>query len=238
MRAAIEALEGRTLFAGGGGAAALIARAEASSDPIVQATLELVQADQAAIQAAQQELASAAVESGPTLRSMLRAGFDLLAADREDIRNSKGDPEALATAKAKLKADRQQLRATLAAARESFRADTAEGRTDLREAAASLRTHLKQLRADLRNARFAANAGLETQYQPPGLIIKFTHRTDTNLDGLITPDDSAIFGGFYDERPTPPPTDPTFHETPWDMNLDGVIDDADAALFYGHPVMP
>jgi hypothetical protein len=29
--------------------------------------------------------------------------------------------------------------------------------------------------------------------------VKFTHRADVDLDGLITPNDASNFGTFYDE---------------------------------------
>ena len=58
------------------------------------------------------------------------------------------------------------------------------------------------------------------------ILIKFTHRADINLDGLITPDDSAIFGGNYDETQL----------ATWatgDMNYDGAFTPDDAAIFGG-----
>ena len=58
------------------------------------------------------------------------------------------------------------------------------------------------------------------------ILIKFTHRADINLDGLITPDDSAIFGGNYDE------TQPATWAT-GDMNYDGRFTPDDAAIFGG-----
>jgi hypothetical protein len=58
------------------------------------------------------------------------------------------------------------------------------------------------------------------------ILIKFTHRADINLDGLITPDDSAIFGGNYDE------TQPATWAT-GDMNYDGAFTPDDAAIFGG-----
>ena len=56
------------------------------------------------------------------------------------------------------------------------------------------------------------------------ILIKFTHRADINLDGVITPDDSAIFGGNYDE------TQPATWAT-GDMNYDGAFTPDDAAIF-------
>ena len=58
------------------------------------------------------------------------------------------------------------------------------------------------------------------------ILIKFTHRADINLDGVITPDDSAIFGGNYDEN------QPAVWAT-GDMNYDGVCTPDDAAIFGG-----
>ena len=58
------------------------------------------------------------------------------------------------------------------------------------------------------------------------VLIKFTHRADINLDGVITPDDSAIFGGNYDEN----------QFARWstgDMNYDGIFTPDDAAIFGG-----
>jgi hypothetical protein len=58
------------------------------------------------------------------------------------------------------------------------------------------------------------------------VLIKFTHRADINLDGVITPDDSAIFGGNYDEN------QPAVWAT-GDMNYDGIFTPDDAAIFGG-----
>ena len=58
------------------------------------------------------------------------------------------------------------------------------------------------------------------------MLIKFTHRADINLDGVITPDDSAIFGGNYDEN------QPAVWAT-GDMNYDGIFTPDDAAIFGG-----
>ena len=58
------------------------------------------------------------------------------------------------------------------------------------------------------------------------ILIKFTHRADINLDGVITPDDSAIFGGNYDEN------QPATWAT-GDMNYDGIFTPDDAAIFGG-----
>jgi hypothetical protein len=58
------------------------------------------------------------------------------------------------------------------------------------------------------------------------VLIKFTHRADVNLDGLVTPDDSAVFGGNYDEN----------QFATWstgDMNFDGLFTPDDAAIFGG-----
>jgi autotransporter-associated beta strand protein len=58
------------------------------------------------------------------------------------------------------------------------------------------------------------------------VLIKFTHRADINLDGLVTPDDSAVFGGNYDEG------QPAVWAT-GDMNYDGIYTPDDAAIFGG-----
>ena len=58
------------------------------------------------------------------------------------------------------------------------------------------------------------------------VLVKFTHRADINLDGLITPDDSAVFGGNYDEN------QPAVWAT-GDMNYDGIFTPDDAAIFGG-----
>jgi hypothetical protein len=58
------------------------------------------------------------------------------------------------------------------------------------------------------------------------VLVKFTHRADINLDGLVTPDDSAVFGGNYDEG------QPATWAT-GDMNYDGVFTPDDAAIFGG-----
>jgi hypothetical protein len=58
------------------------------------------------------------------------------------------------------------------------------------------------------------------------ILVRFTHRADINLDGVITPDDSAIFGGNYDEN------QPAVWAT-GDMNYDGVFTPDDAAIFGG-----
>ena len=56
------------------------------------------------------------------------------------------------------------------------------------------------------------------------ILVKFTHRSDINLDGLITPDDAAIFGGNYSEGEIA-------NRAMGDMNYDGVFTPDDAALF-------
>ena len=58
------------------------------------------------------------------------------------------------------------------------------------------------------------------------VLVKFTHRADLNLDGRITPDDSAIFGGNYDEN------QPAVWAT-GDLNYDGLFTPDDAAIFGG-----
>ena len=58
------------------------------------------------------------------------------------------------------------------------------------------------------------------------ILVKFTHRADLNLDGVITPDDSAIFGGNYEEG------GPARWST-GDLNYDGIFTPDDAAIFGG-----
>jgi hypothetical protein len=58
------------------------------------------------------------------------------------------------------------------------------------------------------------------------VLVKFTHRADINLDGLITPDDSAVFGGNYDEG------QPAAWAT-GDLNFDGLFTPDDSAIFGG-----
>ena len=56
------------------------------------------------------------------------------------------------------------------------------------------------------------------------VLIKFTHRVDINLDGLVTPDDAAIFGTNYSENDF----------ATWamgDIDYDGVFTPSDAAIF-------
>lgn len=152
---AVESLESRTLFsaAHGGAGAALIARAENVNDPHVQATLQLVKSDGAALVAARQQIKDEGSDTSAALTETLRSGTELIAADREAIRAAHDDPTALQTAKAKLQSDRQQLGDDIAAARTARRADTAEGRAAYRTALKSLFVHLNQLRKDVQAAR-------------------------------------------------------------------------------------
>jgi hypothetical protein len=56
------------------------------------------------------------------------------------------------------------------------------------------------------------------------ILIKFTHRADVDLDGVITPNDASIFGTNYSEG------DPAT----WamgDMDYDGVFTPNDASIF-------
>ena len=56
------------------------------------------------------------------------------------------------------------------------------------------------------------------------MLVKFTHRADINLDGLVNPDDSAIFGANYD--------DGGFAN--WamgDLDYDGLFSPDDSAIF-------
>jgi hypothetical protein len=56
------------------------------------------------------------------------------------------------------------------------------------------------------------------------VLVKFTHRADLNLDGLVDPNDAAIFGTHYSEN------DPAF----WalgDLDYDGLFTPNDASIF-------
>jgi hypothetical protein len=56
------------------------------------------------------------------------------------------------------------------------------------------------------------------------ILIKFTHRADVDLDGVITPNDASIFGTNYSEN------DPAT----WamgDMDYDGIFTPNDASIF-------
>jgi autotransporter-associated beta strand protein len=58
------------------------------------------------------------------------------------------------------------------------------------------------------------------------VLVKFTHRIDLDLDGLITSNDAALFNGNYSEN------DPAY----WligDVDYDGIFTSNDAALFNG-----
>jgi hypothetical protein len=160
MSSMIEPLEGRRLLAGHGLGFAdrLLDRAEAVDDPAVQATVALVRADRAAIEAAGRQLVDDSSDTRQQLGDILENGAELLAADRQAVRDSAGDAAAQAAAKAKLKADRQQLREDLAAARDALKADTAGARVALKDAITSLRDHLRQLRDDLQNASTTGGA--------------------------------------------------------------------------------
>ena len=59
------------------------------------------------------------------------------------------------------------------------------------------------------------------------MLVKFTHRADLNLDGLVTPDDSAVFGGNYDENGF----------ATWatgDLSYDRLFTPDDSAIFGGY----
>ena len=56
------------------------------------------------------------------------------------------------------------------------------------------------------------------------MLVKFTHRVDLDLDGLVTPNDAAIFGTNYDEN------QPAFWAV-GDLDLDGLFTPNDAAIF-------
>ena len=142
MGVMIEPLEGRTLYSH-----TLIpqrlamAYAVGSSDWYVKMVLSDVYADEAAIRDARQRTKSATAENA----AAVKAGAALLAADRRAILEAKGNPVQLEAAKAKLNADRQQLRADLAAARAELRADRAAAREAVRDATSSLRSNMKTL---------------------------------------------------------------------------------------------
>jgi DNA repair exonuclease SbcCD ATPase subunit len=152
MKTLIETLEGRRLLAGNGPGAGLLAKAEGVDDAAVQATLVLIEEDKAAIQSAREQLRSDTSDSRLALKETIQSGFELLASDRQAVRDAKDDPDALAAAREKLKADREQIREDIAAAREALRSDSADARADLKAALESLGEHLKQLRTDLQNA--------------------------------------------------------------------------------------
>ena len=159
MATVFETLEGRRLLAGHGVGVAerLLERATAAAeDPAVQATVALVRADQSAIEAARLQLVSDSSDTRQALRQALEGGLERLAADRQAVRDSQGDPAALEAARAKLKADREQLRKDVLAARDALRADTVEARAALKDAVASLRDHLRQLKSDLENVGLTA----------------------------------------------------------------------------------
>ena len=61
---------------------------------------------------------------------------------------------------------------------------------------------------------------------PDTVLIKFTHRSDVNLDGRIDANDASIFGTTYDESITAGYT--------WvmgDLDYDGACTANDAAIF-------
>ncbi len=151
MRSMMETLEGRRLLAGHG-VVGLLGRAEGSEDPAVQATVALIQSDQAAIEAARQQIVSDSTDTRSALKDVVKNGFELLGSDRQAIRDAQDDPEALQAAKDKFKADRTQIRTDIIAARDAVRDDTADGQADLKTALQSLADHLKQLKTDLQNA--------------------------------------------------------------------------------------
>ena len=139
----IEAIEGRTLFAANI-SDRLIASAEASTSPAVQATLELVKSDLTAVNNARG--GNARVE----LQQIVDSGLARLATARDALRQVRdADPAIRDAALATFKSTRTDLAATLAAARDNLRKSAVEDRAALREATTSLRGHLNQLRRDL-----------------------------------------------------------------------------------------
>jgi MYXO-CTERM domain-containing protein len=56
------------------------------------------------------------------------------------------------------------------------------------------------------------------------VLIKFTHRADVDLDGVITPNDASIFGTNYSEG------DPA-NWAMGDMDYDGIFTPNDASIF-------
>jgi hypothetical protein len=160
MKPMIEALEGRRLLAGhpggplGGGAIAdrLLTLADGVNDSAVQADVALVQADKTAIAAASADVKDQSSDARQALQDTVRNGFTLIQADRQSIHDAQDDPTALAAAKDKLKADRDQLRTDIQAARDAVRADAADAKTALQTAIQSLKDHVAQLRTDLQNA--------------------------------------------------------------------------------------
>ena len=56
------------------------------------------------------------------------------------------------------------------------------------------------------------------------MLVKFTHRSDLNLDGLVDPNDSAVFGTNYSEN------DAAFWSI-GDLDYDGLFTPSDSAIF-------
>jgi hypothetical protein len=56
------------------------------------------------------------------------------------------------------------------------------------------------------------------------VLVKFTHRADVDLDGLVTPNDASIFGTIYSENA------PAFWSI-GDLDYDGLFTPKDAAIF-------
>ena len=146
----IESIESRTLFAANVHVPdALIQLAEASANPTVQATLNLVKADLTALNEAR-----GGADARAELRQIVDTGLAQLATARDAVRAAReaGDPATRDAALATLKATRQELKTTLTNARANLRNASIENREALRTATTSLRQHLKQLRQDIRTA--------------------------------------------------------------------------------------
>jgi hypothetical protein len=140
----IESIEDRTLFTANV-SDAIIARAEASGDSIVQGTLDLVKAGLRAIDEARGGQARA------KLRQIADTGLAQLARARDAVRAVRqGDSAVREMAIETLKAARRELKANVAAAKLDVRTSVVENQTDLQQATSSLRQHFKMLRFALR----------------------------------------------------------------------------------------
>src|SRR3712207_6164938 len=115
----IESLEGRVVFAATGIAAAAAA---VLNDPTVAVTVAKVQVDRALVEAARADVREVATTGAAKVREIASAGKSLLAADRAQVKASRGDAAALADARETLKADWAKVRADLAAARDALKA--------------------------------------------------------------------------------------------------------------------
>lgn len=142
----IESIESRTLFAASV-PQALIQLAEASSDPAIQAKLDVIKVEIEGIAEARGGSARDA------LRQVIEEGASRIVEARDALRGLRGaDPAVRELAEQTLKSIRTELKTTFALAREHFRETMEDNRTWLRTLTASLRQHVRELRQDLRNA--------------------------------------------------------------------------------------